>query len=619
LSTLSRLALVVLTAWGLSMVLPAFYRMAWPLASFGLTVDNNGVVVDVVSPFDRGQDRSPAAAAGLAIGDRLDLRQMNCWAPRSRACASLVMVLGGSGGLQDTFVGREVDLAIRPATGGATRTVHLRAKPAPLDLLGRLVLLADTIVSILSTLAAAWLVWVRPRWITWGFFLYFFWYNPGQTYTYYAILQSQPLLLLIEQWLEGLATGAALGGLLIFALRFPESESDPRWKRWAPLAHLLGAIMAALQLLAGANLFGVPTEGIAAAGYIYSYGLVAVALSLLLARWRTLHPRNEQRMRWVIAGCAIGLPTFIFAEICQTTGLLQDVWGEAPSQTALGLLFLVQGVLAYFVWTAVRRQRVIGVAIPLRRGTVTTALALLLAVPIVFLHDRIAALGEAAHLPRWLWPLVVAPIVLVALQRLHEIGVELADHVFNRVYHQARHGLEQAGRAMLEADDFATIDRWLVEAPARHLRLTSAAMFRDVDGALYRTMPAIGWADAPLRQLRPDLDAPVIECLMRRKPIRLILRQWRNDGAPSEEQAPCLAVPIFGWAGQAIGLALFGPHETGSDITPDECDMLQGLAVQAGHGYDRVEKETLRREVRDLRARLAGRAEVPPTPAPNEG
>ena len=611
-STLSRLALVVLTTWALSMVLPSFYRIVRPLASFGLAVDNNGVVVDVVGPFDQAPERSPAAAAGLVPGDRLDLRQMTCWAPRSRACAALVTLLGGSGGVQETLPGREVDLAIRPADGKATRIVHLRAEPAPLDLPGRLVLLADTVVSILSTLAAAWLVWCRPAWMTWGFFLYFFWFNPGQTYAYYALLQSRPVLLLIEQCLDGLATGAALGGLLVFALHFPESEPDPRWNRWLLLVPWLAAVMAALQLMAGANLFGAETEEIAVAAYIYSYGLNAIALALLLARRRTLHPRNEQRMRWVIAGCAIGLPSFIFAEISATTGLLQNVWGRAPSQTALGLLYLVQGVLAYFVWTAVRRQRVISVVVPLRHGTVTAALTLAFAVPIVFVHERIVDIGDALHLPGWLWPLVVAPVALIALQRLHEVAVDLADHAFNHAYHQARRGLDHAGRAMLEAEDFVTIDRLLVEAPVRHLRLTSAAVFRDGDGALHRTMPVIGWAAAPLRVLRPDLDAAVIECLTRRKPVRLPPQQWRRDGAPLGEQTPCLAVPIFGWAGQAIGLTLFGPHETGSDITPDECDMVQALAIQAGHGYDRVEKETLRRELRELRAHLTDHAHAPP-------
>src|SRR5580698_3695271 len=67
-SILSRLALVVLTTWGLSMVLPSFYRLAWPLASFGLTVDNNGIVIDAASPFEHSREEAPAAEAGLAIG-----------------------------------------------------------------------------------------------------------------------------------------------------------------------------------------------------------------------------------------------------------------------------------------------------------------------------------------------------------------------------------------------------------------------------------------------------------------------------------------------------------------------------------------------------------------------
>jgi hypothetical protein len=247
-----------------------------------------------------------------------------------------------------------------------------------------------------------------------------------------------------------------------------------------------------------------------------------------------------------------------------------------------------------------------------------TALTIALAVPVMFLHERIAEIQQVLHLPGWLWPLVLAPVVLIALQRLHEVAVELADHAFHRGYHQARHGLEQAGRTVLEADNFATIDQWLVEAPVCYLRLTSAAVFRDIDGALQRMMPAIGWAAASLRQLRPDLDAPVIECLTRGKPLPLLPRQWQRHGSPSEEQAPCLAVPIFGWTGQPIALALFGPHETGSDITPDECDLLHMLAIQAGHGYDCIEKETLRRELRDLRAQLAGRAEAPPLSPPTE-
>jgi hypothetical protein len=45
---------------------------------------------------------------------------------------------------------------------------------------------------------------------------------------------------------------------------------------------------------------------------------------------------------------------------------------------------------------------------------------------------------------------------------------------------------------------------------------------------------------------------------------------------------------------------------------------LHMLAIQAGHGYDCVEKETLHRELQDLRAQLAGRAEAPPPSPPTE-
>ena len=611
-SALSRFALILITTWGLAMVLPSFYRLVWPLASFGLTINNDGVVVDIVGPLDDDADRSPAKAAGLVVGDRLDLKQMNCWNPQSSACASLTAVLGGSGGLQDTLPGREIELILRPQAGEPGRVVHLRAEVAPLDLTGRLVLLAVTVAGILSTLAAAWLVWVRPGLVTWGFFFYLFWFNPGQTYTYYAILQSWPLLLIIAQVLGALATGAAFAGLLVFALHFPDSEPDPRWHRSKWLVPWVGVSIAALRLLAAANLFSVPTEPIMDASYVCGYVVNLAVLVLLLVRRRNLHPRNEQRMNWVIAGCAIGLPSFIFADVCETTGWLQSVWGKTPSETMLELVYLVQGVLAYFVWTAVRRQRVVSVAIPLRHGAVTTILTLALAIPIVFLHERINKIGETFHLPDWIWLLVVAPLVLMALQRLHEIAVELVDHAFNRAYHRARRGLEQAGRAVTEASTMAAIDQTLAEEPVRWLRLTSAAVFRDVGGALRRTERAVGWADATLQRLQPDLDAPVMECLATREPTRLAPQGWRRGLWLSEDQAPCLAVPVFGWTGQAKAIALFGPHATGSDITTDECEMLHALALQVGRGYEKVAVEMMRRELHDLRARLGGSITVPP-------
>lgn len=592
------------------MILPGLYRVVEPFAAFGLSANNDGVIVDVVSPFETAS-QSPAAMAGIVPGDRIDLSTMQCWVPGGRACANTVVVLGGFGGLQYTLPGRQLDLTILPQRGGPPRNVHLNAALAPLSWPARLVLLADTAVGVLFVASAFHLVWTRPSGMTWGFFLYAIWFNPGQSYAYYAFLQSWPVAVLVQQFAEVFAQGAAGAGLLAFALRFPTGAIDRRWRIADAAVPLIAGVLALLALLSSANLFGWPTEKLAQASFLSGYFIAAAVILVLLLRRRELHPQDRERMRWAIAGCAIGLPAFIFAELCQSSSLLYDLWGASPSQVLIGILYLLHGVIAYFVSTAVRRRRVVSVAIPLRHGTIITALTLTLGVPVFYLHETVSAYHETLHLPEWIWPLFVGPVMLLALHRLQEWAVDLVDHVFNRRFHQARYRFSQAGQAMMKVGSFPEIDRLLVETAAQTLRLTSAAVFRWKDGVLRRVEPAIGWARDGLRQLETELDDLVLQSLARSAPIRLPRGQWQRPGLPGDDEAPCLAVPICGGAREGIAVALFGPHETGSDIDHDEREMLQELATHAAFGYDRVETELLRNEVRQLRARFASVQDLP--------
>ena len=61
-------------------------------------------------------------------------------------------------------------------------------------------------------IAAAWLVWTRPSAMSWGFFLYVNWFNPGQAYAYYAILQQWPLVLLAQDIAGCFAQAAGYAG-----------------------------------------------------------------------------------------------------------------------------------------------------------------------------------------------------------------------------------------------------------------------------------------------------------------------------------------------------------------------------------------------------------------------
>ena len=82
-------------------------------------------------------------------------------------------------------------------------------------------------------LAAAWLVWMRPGPMSWGFFLYIIWFNPGQAFLFYAWLQQWPPLLLLQNLAGSLAEAAGYAGFLIFALRVPDDRLDPGGGRWS--------------------------------------------------------------------------------------------------------------------------------------------------------------------------------------------------------------------------------------------------------------------------------------------------------------------------------------------------------------------------------------------------
>lgn len=602
--TPGRVLLIALAIWAIAMVVPDLYRVFSPLASFGLAANNDGVIVDVVAPFANAAD-SPAARAGISLGDRIDLPAMRCVPLDSPSCRSLLSVLGGLGGKQVVLPGREIELVIRRADGGGTRFVRLEAARSAGSWGESLVLLADTVVAIIVILVAFRLVWVRPGIATWGFFLYAMWFNPGQTYAYYALLQQWPVAIFAQEICEALAHGAGFAGLSLFALSFPNDAPTAPWSRFAWLAPALGAVIALLWLASFANAFGVQTETLTTTAFLVGYAVDAAVLLVLLRRRRELPAQDQQRMLWVIWGCAIGLSTFIFAEIAQSTSFLQYRFGLRLSSATIGLLYLLNGVLVYFVSVAVLHRRVTSVAIPLRYGTILTVLALAVGIPIVNLHELLSHYQESFQIPEWFWLLIVAPVALVLLQRLHEICVHFVDRVLNRRFHAIRKRLNEAGDIMLKARSFDEVDRLLVNAPVGALKLSSGAVFRQQDN-VFRRGHSIGWDGSPVRELRRDEDAVVLRSVESSAPVRLLRDAWNRPGLDPDLLAPCLAVPVCSASlGMAIAIVLFGPHENGNDIDPDEREMLDQLATRAAAGYERVAFAMLSREVAELRARLA--------------
>jgi hypothetical protein len=415
--TRQRILLIVLLAWALVMIVPDVLRVVQPLGSFGFYADNDGMIYDVTGPFDAESD-SPAWKAGIRDGDKLALSKLRCFPCTHGAGRSSARAAGPRGHVRAKATGDH------PA-----RQVTLKAAPVPANPFERFIVLIDQIAGILVVIAAAWLVWTRPGAMSWGFFLYVIWFNPGQFYAFYALLQQQPLLLLAQNLASAIAEAVGYVGLILFVLRAPDGEPDRKW-RWLERAlPVIGGLLALLMLFTYGNLTGYRTETGTRFSILVGFLVAVCAVAILLERTRRKPPEDYQRMRWVVWGCLIGLPAFLLADLASTTTIFETRWENfTPSEDVIGLLYLVNGILCLFVFEAVRRERVVSVSIPLRRVTI---LGLTLSIPALLLHHEVEYMQQHLAIPNWAW-IVIGAGALYLISRLHEGATHLTDRYFNR-------------------------------------------------------------------------------------------------------------------------------------------------------------------------------------------
>ncbi len=588
--------LLALTLWALAMVVPDLYRLVQPLGSFGFYANNDGLVTDVRGPFPNDA-ASPAFQAGVRPGDRLDLTQMRCIQLRTLTCSSAMAALGGMRLVND---GERAELSFVASPKRPAYQVDIVAKQRPYSWPVLLVLLLDQLAAILVILAAGWLVLTKPGVMTWGFFLYVIWFNPGQSYKFYAfLLHYAPAALLAQNIAGAIAQGAGSAGFIAFALRAPNGVMTQRWRSVELSLPTVGILVALLLALSYANLFGYPTEIITRLGVLSGLVVAACAFMILLARQRELPPQDFQRLRWVIWGCLIGLPALVLADAGTTTTLLNLIWKDySPPEQLWGLIYLINGVLCLFVSEAVRRPYVVTVSIPLRRVTI---LGLILSLPILFLHREIdyvrEVISESVALPAWVW-ILIAAATLFLMSKVHDIAVHHVDRLFSRAIAETG---EQLGNAVLNATNFAEIEAYLVQGVRNALSLASASVFREENRIFRRTASDQGWNDAEAQVLDPS--DPMLELARVHHPFSVNSEAAVRSHLPKGLMQPICAVPI-GDQLRCVALALYGPHLTGNDLNHDERTMLAELADRAASAFMKLSEEELRQRIAALETEL---------------
>ena len=218
------------------------------------------------------------------------MKELYCIPYDAAACRNALMVLGGH---QYVLPGRRVTLSMKATDDRPARQVTLVAVQAPSNPFERFVLLLDQVAGILVVVAAAWLVWTRPSAMSWGFFLYVMWFNPGQIYAFYALLQHRPSLLLAQNLASAVAEAAGYAGLILFVLRAPDNEPDRKWRRLERALPGIGILLAVLLILTSyGTLTGSRTEFGTRFSILIGFVVAICAVAILLELTRRKPPED---------------------------------------------------------------------------------------------------------------------------------------------------------------------------------------------------------------------------------------------------------------------------------------------------------------------------------------
>jgi hypothetical protein len=216
---------------------------------------------------------------------------------------------------------------------------------------------------------------------------------------------------------------------------------------------------------------------------------------------------------------------------------------------------------------------------------------------VLFLHQQIEHLHEWLELPAWGF-FIFGSVLLFLIGRVHELGVQLADRVFNRTFRRELAELRVVADEILHATSIDAVDSLLTAAPVRTLGLASAAVFRYDGAAFRRHAEAIGWADGTACRLDPG--DPSLASVQKGPPLPIRPDDAVRLGLPIGLPSPTVAIPIRDHLA-CHALALYGPHATGADLSDDERALLARLAETAALAYRDVEADALRRQIAILR------------------
>jgi len=620
LSRAGKIILLLLVAYGVAVILPdtlrptALYQMAYyleglpeavtnarpsaphptpvgwyPLGTLGFTANNDGTVTSV-DDCGGTQPCDVPAWKKLQVGDRIDLKGTGI--SDRRAVNQMVFVAHD----------RPVVLQVAPTPNGApARAITLIPSSEVLRFftssssLEAWTLLLDQLGGLFFIGLAALCVWRHPTRMAWGLLLYAVWYNSGQYFVWYANLPVGALRWF--DWLQAIASGAGLTGLLMFALHFPRDTVVGWRRRVEPWLFVPFLALTGLSLWSFRNFTaGIQTERAYDLYYYLTFAIYLAVFALFFHTYVT-QPKDRPRIRWVIVGALSGLLCFLFADVYEATSMLNWLPFALP-EWVLQALYAVNVAFPLTVVYAIRRHRVINVRLVLNRSFVVVASLVLATVALAGFDLAFhAQVGQNAP-----W---IAGIAAIVGGMVHERlrGVEdVVDWLFFRRWYVAEHDLKNTAEELAQSTSVEEVNRALIDVPAAELNLTTAGLFeRQADESFRRVHTTASWPDTFL----PSIPAgdPLIT-LVKDVPLALPDRYWERQMPPSSPTlAPVLAVPVA-IRGMLNRIAFFGPHTNDETFDRDELNIIRRVARAAAFAYTALDADALQVKNRKLEEQL---------------
>lgn len=542
-----------------------------PLGTFGFSSSNS-----IVTEVDGG---GVAARSGIRVGERISIADTSQLARYELARG----ISPYPGGVLEATV----------TSGSTSRSIRLVSEPESLS--ERAFVALRFVLAFLTIGVATALLLSRPDLAAWGFFIYCLSAVslPGATLTMAFGWQIRTWSL-IPSTLLYYASG--VGGVL-FAFAFARVELFG-WRRGAVVAVAIAAIASATLDLNSA--FTGRLGDVSTRLDDFETGLVLLGMLVgFTDSFRHDSGAARQRLRWMIAALVISIPANFIASTLFPGWL---TYGEYAS------LIAIQAIVPLTAAYALFRKRVVDLNFAISRTLVYGTLTAFVIVVFSILDAILSRTFAESRLSLTI-DITVALLLGFSLNAAHRRVDNVIDSVLFRNRRAAELQVERSASGIVHATDEATVTDTLVRLPVHALRLTGSALYRP-SGVTFERAAAAGQLNTP--GAIAANDALVLALRAELQPMRIgsVPLSTLRGGQRSAE--PVLAIPIA-MRGELVGFAVYGAHESGADIDPDEQRALRSLATNAAVAYDHLEVAVLRARVSALEA-LVSRAPFPEMP-----